>query len=71
METIQIVCRSEKSEKAYLRIYNSVGSLLLADEFHLNQGLNTRDIIKYKLRDSILIIELSAGDERFIQKVVL
>jgi hypothetical protein len=66
--SIQIIGHSESSEKAHLRIYNSIGRLLFSEEIVLNPGIFSKSINKSSLQQGLVIIELSCETERFVQK---
>ncbi len=68
---IQINYQSERNEKAHLRIYNLTGNLLLSEDIQMNNGINSKIINNSNLGYGGIIIELTSGTKKYIQKRIL
>ena len=70
-QSMQIVYQSEKRINGQIRIYNLSGSLLYENECFLHEGLNIKVVDKDLTGKGLLLIELSVGHKRLIQKTIL
>jgi len=70
-QSIQLTFNSEKSQNARIKIYDQMGRTLLISDFRLNSGQNNRELADNFPCQGLLLVELSVGDKRLTQKMIL
>jgi len=70
-ESIQLMIASEKNQNARLKIFDQMGRTLLASDFQMYPGQNIKVMPAYRHDHGLQIFELSFGNKRLVQKIIL
>jgi 3',5'-cyclic AMP phosphodiesterase CpdA len=70
-QDLQIVFYPIQKSEVRIRIYNTLGQLLLQEQFSSQSGISTTTMKKNNSLNGPVLVELLLGNERFTQKIML